>query len=241
MWDTTKDYRLLIAEKSMNMFLRALETNSFKGHWNKKMARESAQNMNSDFQKISYSYMDPKDIAESTEIDSLENKAQDVIKYLGGDDWFHQFLNLAKKDEKHKIEETLIRTRFFINTILGLRKRMAFGPIPDPIVGVDIQVGEIMSASLHDFSDDLMICNVNLGKRAIRVITNDMTVKDGNKVGVALLPPDTFHGIVSEGMFLGAGEGIIKDIEGDLGEMPHGFPLEALNETRNLLEVYLKD
>ena len=46
-----------------------------------------------------------------------------------------------------------------------------------------------------------MICNVNLGKRALKVVTNDLTVKEGNRVGVSLLPPATFMDIVSEGMF----------------------------------------
>jgi predicted RNA-binding protein with EMAP domain len=47
-------------------------------------------------------------------------------------------------------------------------------------------------------------------------------------------------GITSEGMFLGAGEGVLKDVQGELGQMPHGIPLEALNESRNLVETFLK-
>ena len=47
-------------------------------------------------------------------------------------------------------------------------------------------------------------------------------------------------GVTSEGMFLGAGKGVLKDVEGNLGEMPHGIPLESLNETRNLVEAFLK-
>ena len=96
-----------------------------------------------------------------------------------------------------------------------------------------------MSVSKHPESDSLMICNVNLGKRAIKVVTNDLTVKDGNKVAISMLPPETFMGIASEGMFLGMGEGILKDVNGELGSMPKGIPLEALNETRNLIENFL--
>ncbi len=57
---------------------------------------------------------------------------------------------------------------------------------------------------------------------------------------MALLPPEVFMGITSEGMFLGAGEGILKDVKGDLGKLPHGIPLEALNESRNLVENFLQ-
>jgi len=47
-------------------------------------------------------------------------------------------------------------------------------------------------------------------------------------------------GVPSEGMFLRGSEGLLKDVEGQLGEMPHGIPLDSLNETRNLVENFLK-
>ena len=34
MWDTSKDYRLLVAEKSVELFMRAVEGANFKGKWN---------------------------------------------------------------------------------------------------------------------------------------------------------------------------------------------------------------
>ena len=46
--------------------------------------------------------------------------------------------------------------------------------------------------------------------------------------------------VPSEGMFLRGNDGIVKGLEGELGEMPHGIPLESLNETRNLVESFLK-
>lgn len=241
MWDTSKDYRLKIAEKSTEDFLRVIESGNFKGHWNKKMVKEISRGMNSTFQTMSYSYLDPKDLAKSPQIDELNEKISKIIDYLGGETWYSDFLSQAKRDEREKVIASLTKARFFINTIKGLEKRFMLGEIPDPIIGIDIVVGEIMSVSHHEKTDTLMICNVNLGKRAITVVTNDLTVKEGNRVGISLLPPSVFMGITSEGMFLGAGEGILKDVEGELGQMPHGIPLESLNETRNLLETYLKD
>ena len=130
--------------------------------------------------------------------------------------------------------------RFFLDTIIGLKDRLALGPINDPIMGVDIKVGEVMSVTQHPKNENLMLCNVNLGKRAITVVTNDLNVKDENKVGVSLLPPQAFSDIVSEGMFLGMNGSILKDVGGELGQMPKGIPMESLNETRNLVENYLK-
>jgi len=239
MWDTTKDYRLILAHKTISMFVGTARSGSFRGRWNKKMAIESAESMESDFQTLNYSYLDPEDLANTPEIANLEEKGQLVIRYLGGDDWAHQFMAQTSKEEKEKSEEAIAKARFFIDTILGLKNRILFGPINDPIVAIDIKVGKIMSVSSHPKNDSLMICNVNIGKRAIQVVTNDLEVKDGNNVAIAFLPPETFGGLVSEGMFLGAGEGILKDVEGELGSMPHGFPLEALNESRNLIEGYL--
>jgi predicted RNA-binding protein with EMAP domain len=39
---------------------------------------------------------------------------------------------------------------------------------------------------------------------------------------------------------LGAGEGVLKDVKGELGKLPQGIPLEALNEARNLVENFLQ-
>ena len=47
-------------------------------------------------------------------------------------------------------------------------------------------------------------------------------------------------GVASEGMFLGLDNSVLKEVEGDLGEMPRGIPLESLNVTRNLVETFLK-
>ena len=84
-----------------------------------------------------------------------------------------------------------------------------------------------MSVMKHPNADSLMLCNVNLGYRAITVITNDLNVKEGNRVGVSLLPPQTFMDITSEGMYLGMKGNILKEVEGELGQMPKGIPMES--------------
>ena len=66
-----------------------------------------------------------------------------------------------------------------------------------------------------------------------------MNVKEENRVGVSLLPPQSFMDTVSEGMFLGMDGSILKEVDGELGGMPKGIPMESLNETRNLVEAYL--
>jgi predicted RNA-binding protein with EMAP domain len=241
MWDTSKDYRLLVAEKSIDLFIRTIQGGNFKGHWRKREVVQIAREMSRELQAVAFSYMEPHDLITSPHIKTLTEKTEKIKEFLGGEGWNKKFLDQATRDEKEKLEENIAKVRFFLNTFLGLEKRISLGQISDPVMGIDIIVGEIMSVGKHAQASNLLICNVNVGERAITVVTNDMDVKEGNHVAISMLPPITFMGITSEGMFLGAGEGVIKNVHGDLGYMPHGIPLEALNESRNLVENFLNE
>lgn len=240
MWDTSKDYRLLTAEKSIDLFLRTLEGANLKGRWNKKQVKQNAKDMLPEIQLLYYSYVEPADLAQMPQISSIKEKADKIIENLGGAEWYKHFLDLVAKEEKSKLEESIAKMRFSLNIILNIDKRLALGPIDDPIVAIDIKVGEVVSVGGHPTADSLLVCNVNIKERAITVVTNDLSVKESNRVAIAMLPPTSFMGITSEGMFLGAGEGVLKDVEGEIGGMPKGIPLEALNEARNFVETFLK-
>ena len=45
MWDTSKDYRILVANHAREQCLNIIQTASFRGNWNKKLAIETAKNM----------------------------------------------------------------------------------------------------------------------------------------------------------------------------------------------------
>jgi hypothetical protein len=239
MWDTSNDYRLKVAEKSVELFIRTVDRANLKGRWNKKQALDAARQMVPEIQSLYYSYLSPAEMAQSEQLNSLETLCQEIVEALGGESWNRQFIQMADRDEREKLEEVLAKIKFFINTITGLRQRVLLGEIKDPVMGIDIKKGEILSVAKHPAAKKLLICNLNLGERAITVVTNDLTLKDGDNVAVAMLPPENFLGITSEGMFLGVGEGVLKEVDGDLGDIPHGMPLEALNEARNLVEAFL--
>lgn len=240
MWDSSKDYRLLVAQKSIELFLRTVEGANLRGKWNKKKALSSARDMVPEIQSLYYSYLDPEEIAETPQIGNLENGSHEIVDALGGKNWHHQFQEFASKDDKEKLTASIAKIKFFLSTISRLKGRMQLGEINDPVIAIDILTGSVSSVGKHAKSDKLLICNVNLGDRAVTVVTNDLKVKDGNHVAVAMLPPAVFQGVTSEGMFLGGGDGILKDVGGEIGDLPHGIPLEALNETRNLVETFLK-
>ena len=239
MWDTSNDYRLLVCEKSVDLFLRTIEGANLKGRWNKKDVKHIAKDMIPEIQAMYYSYAEPADMAKMPQIESLKEKAGKIIENFGGEKWYSHFLDMVNKDEKSKLEEAIAKIRFFLDTVLNLDKRLALGPINDPIVAIDIKVGEVISAGEHPNADSLMVCNVNI-KRAITVVTNDLEVSESNKVAVAMLPPTSFMGITSEGMFLGTGKKILKDVDGELGSMPKGIPLKTLNGARNFVEDFIK-
>lgn len=241
MWDTSQDYRLRVAQKATEQFIRVVEGSNLRGSWNKKQVRLIAKNMNPDIQTMYYSYISPQELAKTPQMENLLKSVDEIIENLGGEDYSKKFLAELKREEREKLELPLAKMKFFFNTIRGLPDRLKLGEINDPVIGVDIKVGELVSVSKHPNTDTLMVCNVNLGKHAITVITNDLSVKDNDKVGVALLPPSAFMGISSEGMFLGAGEGILKDVEGELGSLPQHIDVAAFNETRNLVDQFLKE
>jgi predicted RNA-binding protein with EMAP domain len=241
MWDTSKDYRLKVAEKSIEDFIRVVEGSNLRGSWNKKQVRLIAKNMNPDIQTLYYSYVSSQELAKTPQMDNLLKAVDEIIENLGGEDYAKKFQSELNRQEREKLDLPLSKMKFFFNTIRGLPDRLMLGEIDDPVIGVDIVVGELVSVSKHQKTDNLMVCNVNLGKRAITVITNDLTVKDNDHVAVSLLPPSEFMGIASEGMFLGAGEGILKDVEGQLGSLPQHIDVNAFNETRNLVDAYIKD
>ncbi|MGP8190221.1 MAG: tRNA-binding protein [Methanobacterium sp.] len=239
MWDTTKDYRLLVAEKSVELFLRTIEGANFQGKWNKKKSLSTARDMLPEIQSLYYSYLTPEEISKTPQIYSLEDKVKIIINTLGGEAWYNQFLGLVKREEKNKLEESIAKIKFFINTIYGIRRRLSLGEINDPIIGIDIKTGIVSSISNTNKMNHLLISNVNLGERAIIVVTNDLTVRESDHVAVALLPPAEFCETTSEGMLLGVDGRVLKDVKGELGDIPHDIPLKALNETRNFVESFL--
>ena len=241
MWDTSKDYRLKVAQKSVEEFIKVVEGSNLRGSWNKKQVRLLAKNMIPEIQTMYYSYISPQELAKTEYVSNLLDATDEIIENLGGEDYARKFQSELNRQEREKLDLPISKMKFFFSTIRGLPDRLMLGEVDDPVIGVDIQVGELVSVSKHPRTDNLMVCNVNLGSRAITVITNDLTVKDNDRVGVALLPPSEFMGISSEGMFLGAGEGILKDVEGDLGSLPQHIDINAFNETRNLVDQFIKD
>ena len=72
MWNTSKDYRLRVLEKSVELFIKTAEGANLKGIWNKKKCLTSARAMLPEIQVMYYSYMEPADLASSSQIDDMK-------------------------------------------------------------------------------------------------------------------------------------------------------------------------
>ena len=103
MWDTSKDYRILVASKARENYLNLIPTASFKGSWNKKQAVDLGKQMNSDFQSLIYSYLEGDELVNSPDVAALKEKALKIIECLGGDDWNKKFLSNAPKEDREKM------------------------------------------------------------------------------------------------------------------------------------------
>ena len=64
MWDTAKDYRILIAMHARELFLRTVQTGSFRGNWNKKAAIEETKKMEESEGKVNLTLMLGEELVE---------------------------------------------------------------------------------------------------------------------------------------------------------------------------------
>jgi len=225
--DTHNNINILVAEQALELLKKTLESTRFEGVWKKKDALQITDSMKSDIMAIKFSYAEKEDISEITKpIREKISKLQSAL----GEGWSSNFLSNSRKENKTSTKMGIAKIIFSMNTLYFVDKRIKL----DNKYGVDTLVGKILSVS--KVSDSLLICNVDI-KRAITVLTNDMSIKDGDIVAVSILPPREFYGQVSEGMFCGI-HGVLR-IEGEIGNRAE-IPIDGYKETMNMIQDFLK-
>jgi predicted RNA-binding protein with EMAP domain len=225
--DTHNNINILVAEQALELLKKTLESTRFEGVWKKKDALQITDSMKSDIMAIKFSYAEKEDISEITKpIREKISKLQSAL----GEGWSSNFLSNSRKENKTSTKMGIAKIIFSMNTLYFVDKRIKL----DNKYGVDTLVGKILSVS--KVSDSLLICNVDI-KRAITVLTNDMSIKDGDIVAVSILPPREFYSQVSEGMFCGI-HGVLR-IEGEIGNRAE-IPIDGYKETMNMVQDFLK-
>ncbi len=225
--ETQNNINILVAEKALDLLKKTLDSTRFEGVWKKKDALQLTDSMKSDLMAIKFSYAEKEDITEITK--PLKEKISDLQSALG-QGWSSNFLSNSKKENKTSTKMGIAKIIFSMNTLYFLDRRIK----QENKYGVDTFVGKILSVS--KVSDSLLICNVDI-KRAITVLTNDMSIKDGDIVAVSILPPREFYGQVSEGMFCGI-NGVLR-IKGEIGSKAK-ISLDGYKETMNMVQEFLK-
>ena len=225
--DTHNNINILVAEQALELLKKTLESTRFEGVWKKKDALQITDSMKSDIMAIKFSYAEKEDISEITKpIREKISKLQSAL----GEGWSSNFLSNSRKENKTSTKIGIAKIIFSMNALYFVDKRIKL----DNKYGVDTLIGKILSVS--KISDSLLICNVDI-KRAITVLTNDMSIKDGDIVAVSILPPREFYGQVSEGMFCGI-HGVLR-IEGEIGNRAE-IPIDGYKETMNMVQDFLK-
>ena len=92
-WDTSNDYRLKVAEKAIEDFIRVVEGSNLRGSWNKKKVRLIAKDMNPDIQTLYYSYISPDQLAKTPQVNNLLKSVDEIIENLGGENFSILFLS----------------------------------------------------------------------------------------------------------------------------------------------------
>lgn len=224
--DTGNDPRLAILDRALQDARRNVETGRLRAQFKKAAALEALATGHAALMVLRYAYQPAAELVEMDEFGNLTASADALEDALGG----------PGVEERIKEDALAVaQVAWLTDNLRSLEQRLAL-PGEGLELAVDARAGRVVSASKHPNAENLVLCRVAAG-RPLRVVTNDASVRADETVGVALLPPVELRGIVSQGMFLGAGEGILRGVAPDAHDRPD-VPPEAWAETRGLVAQY---
>ncbi len=215
--DTASDARILMAERCVR------DVEKYIGNMRDVKKSGILKELEAKIMELKYSYGELEDL--KTILEDIKKFCVDIVNILGGNEW------VARLKGMKFSALSIAHIKFCLNILYNLENRLKLPPKPE--YAVDIRIGEVESVMKHPNAGKLRICNVNVGK-VVTVVTNIESVKEGEKLAVALLPPAEFFGVVSEGMFLSH-----ESKNGTPGEMPVLTDEERNNARKEVLK-YLR-
>lgn len=201
-YDTSQDVRVLYLEALLEKALKVFSSKKipFVKHSD---FIEALKHLLDVVRKIKWSYQPPE--ALSSQLERFLMNMSLLERVLGD--------HVEKADDFTKSF-----VKFLLRNLKTFPKR--FMEKPDITNVVPIVVVRIISVEKHPNAQKLYVAWVTDGSTKYRVITNDGSVKKGDVLPLAILPPKEFMGIISEGMFIGGSSGI-RRLSGDLvGKKP---------------------
>lgn len=224
--DTANDPRLLVAEEALADVETRIRQGHIKAQFDQARAEQALEEGQAGLKQVKYAYAEPDQLVAMEGFQQVLAAADELEAALGGEG-FHE-----------RIEEDALavaRARWAIATIRSLEERLLLDG-DELETAVDVRAGRVLSVREHP-TGEILVTRVAAG-RSLPIVTNDPSVSDDDRVGVAFLPPTDVHGVLSEGMFLGAEDGVLTDVE----EGPEGrpeVPEAAYAQTRNALDRFL--
>lgn len=225
--DTANDPRIRVVEQALDDVATRIRQGHIKAQFDQAGARQALEEGQAAVKQLRYAYAEPDQLVAMDAFDQLLASFDGLEAALGGEG-FHE--------EIEQDALAVARARWTIATVRSLEERL-FLEDEELETGVEVRVGRVLSVREHP-SGEVLVTRVAAG-RSLPVVTNDPSVADDDRVGVAFLPPTEIHGVLSEGMFLGAEDGVLSDVE----EGPEGrpeVPTGAYKQTRNALDRFLE-
>jgi len=221
-FDTGNDYRVIFSINVLRHAIQLLKSKKI-GELRRLDFDSRLSNLLNLLNHVRYSYLPKRDLVELDAFKTLISESHDLYSIL-----MRIYRDLVKNNEN-----AIKWLRFVLRNISSLEERLVSYP-DKPSSAVQYYFVKVLSIMKHPQADNLWLTSIADSKEKFDVITNDPTVKSGEILLVAFLPPKEFSGIVSEGMFLGSTE-IRRGSENTIGSVPK---LNEDEEKKLLAEIY---
>ena len=189
--DTSRDYRILVAEKSIGVLEDIVRLHKLGLPLNWGIVGNLVREAKTLLLKLKYSFLPWPDIVRSPELSRLKEVSKELARQMLQKDLLQRF----KPDPL-----VVAKTKYVLRILYGLQHRLALGEENKPWYAVDIEGVEITSIHKHPNADKLYITKAE-GLFLYTIITNIQDIKKGEVRAAAILPPTNIRGELSEAMY----------------------------------------
>ena len=219
--DTSRDFRILVAEDAVSRLEKRVKVWSLPYPINKGLALELVRKARSRVMEIKYSFLPLDMLLQSDALKDLEAVASELAKLL-----------LPPKGVRiesvtHRL--AVAEIRYCLWVLMGLRGRLGLGEENRAEYALDVIAMEVGSVEKHPRAERLWILRVGTERFGLTVVTNVSSVKRGEVRGFAIAPPTEFFGVVSEGML--CTEPLPRELKG------RRVPLDSIHHRAELINL----
>ncbi len=191
--DTSRDYRVLVAEDALCRLESLIRSWSLPYPLNKNAALSIVSEIRSLLMKIKYSFLPASMIVKSQELRGIEERVLRLRQMLVPRT---QVMGLQVKQRLR-----LAEAKYALSILLGLRGRLVLGEENKPENAIDVVGVRVTSVEKHPSLENLLVTRASTGRIVLNIVTNIKNLRREEVRGAAILPPQVFDDIVSEAMY----------------------------------------